>query len=234
MIPAREFLDVVLPALAQGDAAAVAGHVLARWRPVEVCALLNRSGDLDTRRVAAMTLGLVGDRTVVHCLAKALHDPDLTVNQMAEHSLWAIWFRCAHPAAHEPFQRGLTLLSDEEYHQAIDHFEQAYDRDPEFAEAYNQCAIAHFFLDQWQEAIEDCRRTLLQMPIHFGAMASMGHCHAQLGELDQALKCYRSALTINPRMTAIRATIARIEACPQACKVRVKKCPPRPESPPQS
>ncbi|MCC7407629.1 MAG: tetratricopeptide repeat protein [Phycisphaeraceae bacterium] len=233
MIPAREFLDVVLPALAQGDAAAVAGQVLARWRPVQVCALLNR-GDLDTRRVAAMTLGLVGDRTVVHCLAMALHDPDLTVNQMAEHSLWAIWFRSANPVAHEPFQRGLTMLSEEEYHQAIDHFEQAYERDPEFAEAYNQCAIAHFFLDQWQEAIEDCRRTLLQMPIHFGAMASMGHCHAQLGELDLALECYRSALAINPRMTAIRAAVSRIEACPQTCKTRIKKCPPRSESAPES
>jgi tetratricopeptide (TPR) repeat protein len=50
------------------------------------------------------------------------------------------------------------------------------------------------------------------MPTHFGAIAGMGHCYTQLGQLDQALECYRRALEINPRMSTIARMIDRLEA----------------------
>ncbi len=49
--------------------------------------------DVDVRRVAAFTIGLVGDQSATACLAQALHDVDLQVNQMAEYGLMSIWFR---------------------------------------------------------------------------------------------------------------------------------------------
>jgi len=83
--------------------------------------------------------------------------------------------------------------------------------DPDFAEAYNQCAIAYFFLGQWDQSIACCQRTIDLIPEHFGAVAGMGHACTQLNQLGRALSCYRTALRINPRMPAIARLIAGLE-----------------------
>lgn len=210
-IDTRQFMDVVRGPLTSGDAAALAHAVKARWTARQVCRLL-RHEDADVRRVAAVTIGMVGERSLAPCLARSLHDADPMVNEMAEHGLWSIWFRCGSSEASKPFSEGVQHLSDERYEPAVHCFNAATALDPQFAEAFNQCAIAHFFLGQWRPAVADCRRALALMPIHFGAMAGMGHCHTQLGEMEQALRCYRAAVRINPRLTAVAAAIPRLEA----------------------
>ena len=210
MIEPSEFLRIVRPALEAGDAALLAQAVQVRWRPDELCRLL-RDGEKDVRRVAAVTLGLIGDMQSVPCLTRALRDEDEQVNQMAEHGLWSIWFRSGDPKAAEPFRDGVALLSTESFDKAITKFHLATQIDPTFAEAYNQCGIAHYFLGQWKAAIADCRRTIRLVPAHFGATAGMGHCYAQYGKLREALRCYRRAMRINPRMTAIADAIERLE-----------------------
>jgi tetratricopeptide (TPR) repeat protein len=207
---AQQFLSIAEPALAQGCASELAATVQARWSADELCPLL-KDPNVDVRRVAAVTLGLVGDRSVVDCLAAALHDEDLQVNEMAEHGLWSIWFRLCSGEAAEPFQRGLGHLEAERYDQAVAPLHQAQQVDPDFAEAYNQCAIAHFFCGQIDAAIDDCHATLERMPCHFGAMAGLGHCYTQLDRLDEALVCYRKTLKIHPRMGGIPDAIDRIE-----------------------
>ena len=208
-IEASEFLRVVRPALEAADAGMLAQAVRVRWRPGEICRLL-RHPETDVRRVAAVTLGMMGDRNAVNCLVRSLRDEDALVNQMAEHALWSIWFRLCEPRAVQPFREGTTLLAGEKYKQAIEKFREAAALDPSFAEAYNQSGIAHYFVGEWEHTIHDCRRTVELMPGHFGAIAGMGHCHAQLGDLRQALRCYRWALRINPRMEAIAKAITRL------------------------
>jgi hypothetical protein len=209
-LDAQEFLHVALPAIRTGDADQLAAAVTSRWRPKELCPLLAHP-EADVRRVVAITLGLVGDRPVVACLAHALHDPDEQVNHMAEHGLWSIWFRLGSPQAAGPFRQGVAQLAQEAYDQAIASFQDAIAIDPDFAEAHNQCAIAHFFLYEWEPSILCCQRTIELMPHHFGAMAGIGHGYTQMGRLDRALESYRAALRINPRMPAIARMITRLE-----------------------
>lgn len=209
-VDVEQFLTIVRPALEAGDPAGLAEQVEARWSPRQLCKLLGHP-ETDVRQVTAVTLGLVGDSSCVGCLSRALHDQDATVNEMAEHGLWAIWFRSGKPAAAETFSQGVSLLCEEQYSSAMQRFEEAIRLDPEFAEAYNQCALAHFFLGQWDESIHDSRRALELMPAHFGAMAGMGHSYTHLGDLEAALRCYRSAIRINPRMQAIHEAIERLE-----------------------
>ncbi|MFA9479087.1 tetratricopeptide repeat protein [Phycisphaerales bacterium AB-hyl4] len=209
-IEPQHFLDVVRPPLAQGDAAELARAVLERWSARDVCVLL-QCPQQDVRRVAAVVIGLVGDGSCIGCLTHALHDTDEQVNQMAEHGLWSIWFRASQPAAAQPFHEGVALLSMECQDDAIRKFTQAIDADPDFAEAYNQRSIAHFLAGRWQAALDDGHETIARMPIHFGAIAGMGHCHAHRNELDHALACYRRALAINPRMPAIARAVERLE-----------------------
>lgn len=206
-----EFLSVVQAPLAAGDAAQLAQAVQARWRVKDICPLLEHA-QVDVRRVAAVVLGLIGDRKIVSCLVKSLSDADDQVNEMAEHSLWAIWFRGGDVRAAGPFREGVALLSTEAYEQAIGCFRKATTIDPAFAEAYNQCAIAHFFVGDYRRSIEQCRRAVALVPVHFGAIAGLGHCFTHLGELSQAIEYYRRALRINPRLQTIQRMIERIES----------------------
>lgn len=207
----RLLIDLVSPALRDGQADAIADLVLSRWHPRQLCPLLAHD-DVDVRRVAAITLGLVGDATVVDSLLRSLHDPDMQVNRMAEHSLWSIWFRSCDPRAADPFRAGIGMMARDLYDCAIASFRQAQTIDRAFAEAFNQCAVAHFFLQQWDQSLDDCQETLRRVPQHFGALASMGHCYTQLGQLDNAVACYRKALSINPRMAAVRTAVQRISS----------------------
>ena len=208
-IDANEFLEVVRPVLAKGDAAALAQVVQVRWQPRQLCQLLKHAQG-DVRRVVAFTLGLVGDNTCEGCLTRALHDNDWRVNEMAEHALWSIWFRSGDPKAAMPFRQGVALLADSAYEPAIRCFHQAFRIDPDFAEAYNQCALAHYFLGRWQASIDAARLAVRRVPVHFGAFAGMGHCYTQLGNLERAVHCYRRALRINPRMPAIARAIDQL------------------------
>jgi len=205
----QEFIRVVKPLLCNGDADALACAVQKRWAAADLCGLLC-SDDVDVRRVTAVTLGLIGDAASQGCLAKALHDEDEQVNKMAEHGLWSIWFRSGSDQAMPLFQQGVAKLEAEEFDQAIDALEKAVETDPTFAEAYNQLAIANYFHTRWQAALKRCRETIDRVPIHFGAIAGMGHTYAQIGELACALRCYRHALHVNPRMPAIRGAVKRL------------------------
>jgi tetratricopeptide (TPR) repeat protein len=166
---------------------------------------------VDVRRVAAVTLGMVGDMQVAGCLTRALRDEDEQVNQMAEYALWSIWFRAGDPKAVRPFCQGISALSAEAYTQAIEHFHQASIADPTFAEVYNQQGIAHYFLRQWPQSLANCAKAVRLVPAHFGAIAGMGHCYTQMGDLTNALQCYRRALSINPRMSAIEQAIVEVQ-----------------------
>lgn len=204
------FLANVRPALEKGDARELARVVARGWSAEQLCGFLH-SPDTDVRRVTAFALGLVGDMKVVPCLSLALRDADEQTNQMAEHGLWSIWFRSGNLKAAKPFREGVTMLGAEAYQKAIECFREATRIDPEFAEAYNQCAIAHFFLAQWDDSIEQCKLAIEVVPTHFGAICGMGHCYTQLGGLKRALECYKRALKINPRMPAIVKACERIE-----------------------
>jgi tetratricopeptide (TPR) repeat protein len=209
-IDADLFLRVVMPGLKAGDAAALARHVRARWVPAQLCPMLQHD-DADVRRVAAVTLGLIGDCSVVPCLVGALRDDDAQVNEMAEHSLWAIWFRGGRDEASRPFKEGVALLADEQFRPALRCFEHALAVDPNFAEAYNQCAIAQFFMSRYKHSLLACSRAVKLQPAHFGAIAQMGHCYTQMDDLPRALRCYRQALRINPGMPAVANALERLE-----------------------
>jgi len=209
-INTEEFLRVVGPALQQCEADELAREVASRWTPQQLCQMLHDE-TADVRKVACVVLGLVGDGRCLRCLSRALHDPDPQVNQLAEHALWSVWFRIGEPTAQRQFRSGLTALESDQPSQAVSHFRQAQHSDPTFASAWHQCAIAHYLLDEYVAAIDCCRQAVELTPMHFAALATMGHCYAHLGQFADAAECYRRALTINPRLDGIATALGRIE-----------------------
>ncbi len=132
--------------------------------------------------------------------------------RMAEHALWSIWFRCGSDCANRAIMRGLECLSKREYDEAVGHFTHAIERDPDFAEAYNQRAIAHYLKEEYEESAQDCRHTIQLMPCHFGAWAGLGHCDAHLHRHAEAIECYEKALEINPHLSCISDAVAELRA----------------------
>ncbi|MGC9258649.1 MAG: tetratricopeptide repeat protein [Phycisphaerae bacterium] len=207
---AQEFRKIVEPLVRTGDLNQAAEYIGHCWCVGVICDFLRHS-DTKVRSVAAMALALMGDKTAIAPLVVALHDVDPRVNELADQALWAIWFRCGNKCGCGYLKCGTHHLKHGNMATAIEKFTLAIAADPDFAEAYNQRAIAHYLSEQYAEALVDCRDALAKMPPHFGAMAGMGHCHAQLGNLCAAQQCYRQALAINPCMEGIAVALAQIQ-----------------------
>lgn len=209
-IDSTEFLQTVCPALEYDSAEDIAQLVRSRWDLPQLCHLLHH-GESDARKTVCLTLSLVGDESCVDCLATALHDPEEQVGELAEHALWSIWFREGQQCVMDQFITGLEAMEAKKFPEAIDCFHQTVELDPKFAEAFNQCGMAHFLQEEYDKALADYQTAVKLVPVHFGALEGIGHCYTQMGEFDQAMTAYRRALTIHPRLPGIELAIARLE-----------------------
>jgi tetratricopeptide (TPR) repeat protein len=206
--PSR-FIDAVQPMLAGKDLQGLRAYLKSQYTIEQIAALLTGPHD-DARKVAALALSLVGAKCSIKELSKQLRHPDATVNQMAEHALWSIWFRISEPEANKELCRGAKAISRREFDTAIAHCTRAIEIDPTFAEAYNQRAIAYYLQEKYEESILDCQRSVERMPCHFGAWAGMGHCQAHLGHLAEARESYEKALEINPHLEGVRQLLCEL------------------------
>ncbi len=210
LLDSDEFVEAVQPLLERRDLPGLMQILQSRWTCEQLETLVDH-GTTDAKKVAALALGLVGTSRCCAGLSRLLRDPDPMINKMAEHALWSIWFRAGSPEANHQLCRGAQALDRRDFDHAIEHFNRALQLDPDFAEAYDQRALAYYFKDEYELAIHDCRETTARMPCHFGAWAGLGHCYAHLGQLEQALDAYRKALQLNPHLECIRELIEELE-----------------------
>lgn len=210
-IDPSQFVELVEPLLARKDLQGLLELLKKKWDPEQIRDLL-RSPHTDAKKVALLALALVGPCCCTHELSYHLKDPDKVINELAEHALWAIWFRSGKTTeANQLVCRGAEALNTRNFHRAIELFSGAIQSDPDFAEAYNQRAIAYYLSEDYERSIADCRRTIKRMPCHFGAWAGMGHCHAHMNQAEQAIGCYEKALEINPHWGCVRETVAELK-----------------------
>jgi tetratricopeptide (TPR) repeat protein len=199
----QQFLD-------DRDAAAFIRKVAARYAPATLERLLAHPAR-GCRRAAALALGYVGDYEQNASLGRALHDVDRGVRTMAENSLRAVWCR----SGTEPQQKQLEAVIRENiakhYPRAFTRATELVDLAPWFAEAWNQRAISQYGLGRYTESISDCRQALEINPYHFGAAAGMGQCFLNMGEIEDALLCFRRALKLNPELEGVRAAVQSLE-----------------------
>lgn len=161
-------------------------------------------------RAAGFALRLVGSSDAIPALVDALKNKDRGTRFNAEYALWEIWSRSGNAAVDALLKDGKNLLKNESYQQAVECFTTVVETDPNFAEGYNQRAIAYFMLEEWSKAIRDCKRTISLNPDHFGAFAGMGHVYVRLGKIDEALEAYKQALVINPNLISIAEAVLRL------------------------
>ena len=109
-------------------------------------------------------------------------------------------------------QKGTNHIKKQQYGEAIQVFSEVIRIAANFAEGYNQRAIAYFMSDELSKSIEDCKKTVELNPFHFGALAGMGQCYLKLGDLAAAMDAFQRALEINPNLYAIERIILEIQS----------------------
>jgi tetratricopeptide (TPR) repeat protein len=166
------------------------------------------ASEVEARRAAALALGLVGTMDSNAAVAAALRDPDRLVQRFAADTLWELWFRGGTP---EQNLRLREAAGNPDPAAARSDLDALVRQAPDFAEAYNQRAIAFFKRGEFVRAAEDCEAVLRLNPFHFGAAAGLGQCLMKLNKPGAALRAFRSALEVNPALEHLRDTIRDLE-----------------------
>jgi tetratricopeptide (TPR) repeat protein len=187
-------------------------RVLERYTEGTLLRLLDASL-AQTRRGAALALGLSGGMNCNKVLSRTLHDDDLGVRQMASDAMWAIWFRAGSPAQNEELQRIVTLAAGGEGspEEVLAGFDELIQQAPEFAEIFNQRAKFHFSRGEFANSIKDCERALKLNPHHFGAAGGMAKCYLKQRKLRAALRAFRRSFRINPNLEDVQQAIQSLE-----------------------
>lgn len=161
-------------------------------------------------RAAATALGFIGSMDAVPALVENLKNDDLRACFNTEIALWNIWSRSGDESVDKMLKAGKSSLKNENFSEAVERFTAVIEAAPNFAEGYNQRAIAYFMLEDWENALEDCKQTIKLNPHHFGALAGMGHVYLSLKRIDAAVDAYKQALIINPNLVSIAESILQL------------------------
>jgi len=208
------FLAVIEPPLQAGDLPVVLARLRASWPPARLLELLAAPSHA-VARIAAVCLGMTGDTRHGDALAGALHHPAEHVAAAAEDALWSIWMRAGSTAACDRLRAAIQHLRREEFESALAILDPLTRAEPALAEAHHQRAIALHALERLDEAEAAYQRAVALNPLHFAAIAALGHVCIQRDEGTTALRHYRRALEIHPRLAAIREIIPQLEAAIQ-------------------
>lgn len=168
-------------------------------------------GQFLARRGAVLALSYVGGVSSSPVLAQALHDSDRVVRILAESGLCDLWGRDGSESQQQLLRLVARLNDAYQFEEAFVRASQLIDEAPQFAEAWNQRAIACYRLGRYDEAADDCQQTLELNPFHFAAALGMAHCYLDLGDGMAALECFRRAYQLNPNLDAIQGQIEYLE-----------------------
>lgn len=178
----------------------------------QVKVLRNSESTFEDKLKAISGLGAAGDgEVIVPILATLLPEPELQPD--VQTAMWTIFLRCKDPVAQEALQEGTRMMPNETYHdQALKLFEQVINKCPGYAEGYNKRATLLYIQRKFPESVEDCKATLRLQPFHFGAASGMGLSLLQMGQYEEALQAFDTALGIHPGLTEIRKVAAGLRA----------------------
>lgn len=205
------FLAAIQPPLAGGDLATVLARLRGNWPPKRLVELLV-SPLPAVVKAAATSLGLTG--AICHCdrLVSLLGHDDEQVSAAAEDALWSIWMRAGSEGATAELQVAIERLQEDDADSAVHLLRDLTATERSLAEAHHQLAIALHSLERYDEAEAAYQRAAALNPYHFAAIAGLGHVCVQRGDYAGALRHYRRALQIHPRLTEIREIVPQLEA----------------------
>jgi tetratricopeptide (TPR) repeat protein len=189
----------------------VATPAAAGPRDDALAALADR-GDVEARRLAAITLAEAGTMADAPALLAALRDPDARVRLLAERALWEVWSRSGSDEIDELLRAGIAEMQHGQLEASIDTFSEVIRRRPDFAEGWNKRATVYYLVGEYRKSAADCDEVLKRNPAHFGALSGYGMIWLRLDEPARALERFEQALAVNPNLDSVRETIEGLRA----------------------
>jgi tetratricopeptide (TPR) repeat protein len=177
----------------------------------ELAALL-KSDTRDILRATIVCLGRKGNMAHNRMLADLLRHADAEIACLAENSLWQIWMRAGTEWGNALLGRANDLIRDGDFERAVCILEQLSTAEPDVAEAHHQRGIALSLLERPEQAGAAFRQTLRLNRYHFSAAVSLGHACVEQCDLAGALRYYRYAIRLNPRLDEIPEVVKRLKA----------------------
>jgi tetratricopeptide (TPR) repeat protein len=183
------------------------------WYKDHLFQQLNR-GDARQRLHAASVLAQVGgERQLLDGLKADVPE----VHTLARRALEHLWFSAAGTEAYALMESACQAVEQEEFKEALRILDRVTARYPHYAEGWNRRAEALWHLGRYAESRGDCERALELNPNHYGAWQGIGICHLQLGDLDEACRSLRCALSIAPHEESTRRALQKCEELRRAC-----------------
>jgi tetratricopeptide (TPR) repeat protein len=170
-----------------------------------------RAGSPAERQAVLHALAREADARVTPAVAALLHADDADLVALAESTLWQVWSRSGDAIVDALFAEGMQALEAQDWLGAVTAFSRVVEAAPAFAEGWNKRATARYLATHYASAIADCEEVVRLNPQHFGALSGQGLCHAALGQLREAARCFRRALQVHPRLESVRQQLARAE-----------------------
>ena len=96
------------------------------------------------------------------------------------------------------FMRGVCLITEGEYEEAVKQFDRVIDMEPVCSDAYAQRGYAKFHLDRYDESLEDLNRAIEISPQSVDAFAFRARTHWAIEDYRQAMEDITHAVELDP------------------------------------
>lgn len=110
------------------------------------------------------------------------------------------------------YAMGRTLETEGDYGEAMEHYEQALELDPEHRKAMFRLALNCDMNGEDERAIDLYEQCASMQPTFLGALVNLGVLYEDQQEFEKAVSCYRRVLAIDPTHRIARLYVKDAEA----------------------
>ncbi|MFK7967441.1 MAG: tetratricopeptide repeat protein [Burkholderiaceae bacterium] len=112
--------------------------------------------------------------------------------------IWAVWLSHPKPTINKLMQDALAARQRSNFDFAISLLDTIIEREPAYAEAWNQRATIYFMVGKYEDSLKDVAETLKREPRHFGALSGRGMIRLRQGQDALAWQNFEEARKIHP------------------------------------
>ena len=127
-----------------------------------------------------------------------------TTARAIEQRIWALWMPSGSDTCDLLMGRVQAATEQKDFELAVIELK------PSYTEAWNRRATMYFLQKDYGHALTDIREVLVREPRHFGALAGLGLILEEFGDDKDALKAYRHALAIDPRLEHVGEAVKNL------------------------
>jgi len=127
----------------------------------------------------------------------------------AEDAVWEMWIDHPDAEIRDAIALGMRQRESYDWDAALQTFSGVIERDPDYAEGWNQRAFIHFLKGNYEASLADLEKTLELEPRHFGALAGVALIYMSTNRFDKGQDVLRQAVALHPFLKERSMLVAR-------------------------